>query len=108
MKSAVLAVLTAALAGHAAAAIAKGVAYYTDGHSDQAVWLYGDSACDYVYMGPSDDDICAWNDGWFTAQNGYTCKYRYLWWCLCLMTPFMILLQTISTFEDSILLLLRG
>lgn len=82
MKSSIVAVLAAAFAGQAAASIAKGTAYYSDGHSDQAVWLYGDSACDYVYMGPSDDDICAYNGGWFTAQNGFTCKHL----CLCFMS----------------------
>lgn len=75
MKQAILAVLAAAFAGQTLATINKGVAYYTDGHSDQAVWIDGEDACDYVYMGPASDDLCDWNDGWFTAQNGYT--YRF-------------------------------
>lgn len=53
MKQTIIALLAAAaFVGQAAATINKGVAHYTDGHSDQAVWIDGEDACDYVYMGP--------------------------------------------------------
>lgn len=68
-------ILLTLLAVPTLATINKGVAYYTDGHSDQAVWIDGDDACDYVYMGPSNDNICTYNSGWFTAQNTY--EYRF-------------------------------
>jgi hypothetical protein len=57
------------------ATIAKGVAHYADGHSDQAVWIDGQSACDYTFMGPSNGNLCTYNNGVFTASNGYT--YRF-------------------------------
>lgn len=52
MKQTIIAILAAAFAGQAAATINLGLAHYSDGHSDQAIWIDGEDACDYVYMGP--------------------------------------------------------
>jgi hypothetical protein len=70
--SAIVGLFAAFLAVPAFATINTGTAYYNDGHSDNAVWIDGDSACDYVYLGPASSNPCNYNGGWFKAQNGVT------------------------------------
>ena len=41
-----------------------GFAIYTD-HYDLAIWLNGEDACNYTYLGPIDENPCSYNDGCF-------------------------------------------
>lgn len=54
------------------ATINYGKAHYNDGHVDNAIWIDGQDACTYVYLGPDGQNPCTYNSGWFQAQNGYT------------------------------------
>ncbi|EUC36332.1 hypothetical protein COCCADRAFT_2633 [Bipolaris zeicola 26-R-13] len=54
------------------ATIILGHANYNDGHKDTAVWIQGQDACAYTYMGH--DSPCAYNGGNFVASN--TFHYR--------------------------------
>jgi hypothetical protein len=66
-----LALINAILAAPALATINFGKAVYnTDGHVDNAIWIDGQDACAYVYMGPDGQNPCQFNGGYFTAQNG--------------------------------------
>ncbi|KAJ0120419.1 hypothetical protein J7T55_015146 [Diaporthe amygdali] len=65
----------ASLAQTTTLGIGHGVANYTDGHADNAVWVLGDDPCDYIYMGVYGEDMCELNDGWFTAPDG--CSYHF-------------------------------
>jgi hypothetical protein len=69
-----LSLISAFLAVPALAKIDYGKAYYNDGHVDNAIWIDGESACTYVYMGPDGQNPCTYNGGWFQAQNGF--KYQ--------------------------------
>lgn len=71
MKSTIISII-AVLAAPAFATINTGTAYYNDGHQDNAAWVDGQSACDYAYLGPADQNPCTYNSGWFTAPNSIT------------------------------------
>lgn len=46
-----------------------GVANFTDGHADNAVWVFGENACDYTYLGTFLKTQCDFNDGWFESRG---------------------------------------
>ncbi|KAH8757193.1 hypothetical protein F5883DRAFT_648969 [Diaporthe sp. PMI_573] len=48
-----------------------GYANFTDGHSDNAVWVYGENACDYTYMGIEQVTECDFNGGWFESRGDW-------------------------------------
>jgi hypothetical protein len=73
MKTTTIATLLAALVAPAIAAIDFGIAYYTDGHQDNAIWIDGENPCDYVYLGShTTQNPCKYNGGHFKAQNGFS------------------------------------
>ncbi|KKY36244.1 hypothetical protein UCDDA912_g03788 [Diaporthe ampelina] len=47
-----------------------GVANYTDGHADNALWVNGEDACDYIYLGVFLETMCDFRGGWFEAPDG--------------------------------------
>jgi hypothetical protein len=46
-----------------------GVATYDDGHQDHAIWVNGENACNYAYLGPDNENPCSFNGGWFTLDE---------------------------------------
>ena len=65
-----VAVLTAMLARTAFAGnFNYGVATYDDGHQDHAIWVNGESACKYAYLGPNNEDPCKFNGGHFSLDG---------------------------------------
>lgn len=80
MKSTYAALLTAVLAGASAAqnytfGFGHGIANYTSGRADNALWVEGEDACNYIYLGVYGESMCEFNDGWFTAPDG--CEYQF-------------------------------
>ena len=52
-----------------------GVATYDDGHQDHAIWINGESLCNYAFLGPNSESPCDYNGGQF-ALDGQ--NYRYV------------------------------
>lgn len=48
-----------------------GVANYTDGHADNAVWVFGENSCEYIYEGIFQTTMCDFNDGWFESDGDW-------------------------------------
>jgi hypothetical protein len=49
-----------------------GKARYDDGHVDNAIWIDGQNACNYVYLGPQNVSPCFYNNGaMFKLSDGY-------------------------------------
>ncbi|KAI3392051.1 hypothetical protein diail_6306 [Diaporthe ilicicola] len=71
----VLGVASLAQATNVTLGFGHGVANYTDGHVNNAVWVLGEDACDYIYMDTYLEDMCSYNDGWFTTDDG--CSYQF-------------------------------
>jgi hypothetical protein len=46
-----------------------GVATYDDGHQDHAIWVNGENACNYEFLGPNSESPCSYNGGWFTLDE---------------------------------------
>jgi hypothetical protein len=73
--STILPLLTALLAAPTfAKQINFGKARYDDGHVDNAIWIDGQNACNYVYLGPQNVSPCLYNNGgefWLPDGYGY-------------------------------------
>jgi hypothetical protein len=49
-----------------------GKARYDDGHVDNAIWIDGQNACDYTYLGPQNISPCYYNNGaMFKLKDNY-------------------------------------
>jgi hypothetical protein len=63
--------LSAFLAAPTLATINKGKAYYDSGNVDTALWIDGESACNYTYQGHPPENPCKYNGGGFKLRNGF-------------------------------------
>ena len=75
LLSAVFTLASLAQAANTTLGIGHGIANYTDGHVNNAVWVLGDNPCDYIYMGVYLEDMCDINDGWFTTHDGRSYQF---------------------------------
>jgi hypothetical protein len=68
--STTVAILSAMIVKTAFARINYGFATYSkDNHQDHAIWIDGEDACHYVYLGPISENPCSYNDGCFTLSG---------------------------------------
>ncbi|KAK4553883.1 hypothetical protein LTR86_009058 [Recurvomyces mirabilis] len=63
------ATLVSLLIQQATAKIDYGVANYANGNKDHAIWVDGEDACQYTYIGNAFTNPCQFNDGIFILPN---------------------------------------
>lgn len=76
MHLAHIATMTAFLASTSLARLNYGKAYYDSGKADNAIWISGENACQYTYLGADGTNPCSYNGGRFTASNGYSYQLK--------------------------------